>query len=406
MELGAGFRRLWWATATSDAGSAIGYGALPLVAVLTLHASTPEVSLLAAVSASAGALIAVPSGAAVEFRRKRPVMVAADIVRFAALTSVAVATALHVVTMAQLYAVSVIQTAALVTFQAASGAHLRSLVPKEKRAEALSRLDTSSWTANALGPPIGGTLVSAVGPALTLAIDAVSYLASVLGVSRIRQPEPPPPARKANNGKEIVAGWRYLLGDRALRLLFANALLFGSSMLMVVPLETVLMLNVLHVTPWQYGLVVGLPCLGGVLGARLSPRLVRRFGLRRVLLGAGIARTPWLLAIPLAAPGLGGLILLMATSFGLLLCAGVFNPAFTAHRMAITREDMMSRVLAGWSVGGRLTQPLFIAAGGALATVTSLRTAIAVAGILCVTSIPFLLRSGGRSRVSVRTRTR
>jgi len=342
----------------------------------------------------------------VEFRRKRPVMVAADIVRFAALTSVAVATALHVVTMAQLYAVSVIQTAALVTFQAASGAHLRSLVPKEKRAEALSRLDTSSWTANALGPPIGGTLVSAVGPALTLAIDAVSYLASVLGVSRIRQPEPPPPARKANNGKEIVAGWRYLLGDRALRLLFANALLFGSSMLMVVPLETVLMLNVLHVTPWQYGLVVGLPCLGGVLGARLSPRLVRRFGVRRVLLGAGIARTPWLLAIPLAAPGLGGLILLMATSFGLLLCAGVFNPVFTAHRMAITREDMMSRVLAGWSVGGRLTQPLFIAAGGALATVTSLRTAIAVAGILCVTSIPFLLRSGGRSRVSVRTRTR
>ncbi|MFC0540350.1 MFS transporter [Kutzneria chonburiensis] len=134
MDLGAGFRRLWWASATSDAGSAIGYGALPLVAVLILHASPAEVSLLAAVSALAGALIAVPSGAAVEFRRKRPVMVAADIVRFAALTSVAVTTALHVVTMAQLYAVSVIQTAALVTFQAASGAHLRSLVPTENRA--------------------------------------------------------------------------------------------------------------------------------------------------------------------------------------------------------------------------------------------------------------------------------
>nr|WP_273944733.1 MFS transporter [Kutzneria chonburiensis] len=182
-----------------------------------------------------------------------------------------------------------------------------------------------------------------------------------------------------------------MLGDRALRLLFANALLFGSAILMVVPLETVLMLNVLHFTPWQYGLVVGLPCLGGVLGARLSPRLVRRFGIRRVLIGAGIARTPWLLTIPLAGQGFGGLVLLSTVSFGLLLCAGVFNPAFAAHRMAITREDMMSRVLAGWSVGGRLTQPFFIAAGGALATVTSLRTAIVVAGILCVTSIPFLI---------------
>jgi len=230
-----------------------------------------------------------------------------------------------------------------------------------------------------------------VGPALTLAIDAVSYLASVLGVSRIRQPEPPPPAREAKNGKEIVAGWRYLLGDRTLRLLFANALLFGSAILMVVPLETVLMLDVLHFTPWQYGLVVGLPCLGGVLGARLSPRLVRRFGVRRILLGAGIARTPWLLGIPLIGPGPGGLLLFILLSFGLLLSAGIFNPAFAAHRMAVTREDMMSRVLAGWSVGGRLTQPLFIAAGGALATVTSLRTAIAVAGVLCVTSIPFLV---------------
>jgi MFS family permease len=204
VDLGAGFRRLWWATATSDAGSAIGYGALSIVAVLTLHASAAEVSLLAAVSALAGALIAVPSGALVEFRRKRPVMVAADIVRFAALASVAVATALHVVTMAQLYAVSVIQTAALVTFQSATGAHLRSLVPKENRAEAISRLDMSSWTANSLGPPIGGVLVTAVGPALTLAIDAVSYLASVLGVSRIRhpnrrrRPERPSAARRSS----------------------------------------------------------------------------------------------------------------------------------------------------------------------------------------------------------------
>ena len=311
------------------------------MAVLTLHASVTEVSLLAAISALTGALIAVPSGALVEFRRKRPVMITADVVRFAALASVAATAALNIVTMTQIYIVSVVQTAALVTFTAASGAHLRSLVPKESRAEATSRLDTSSWTANTVGPPIGGTLVSAVGPALTLLIDAVSYLASALGVSRIKQPEPTPPAKKTSSRKEILAGWRYLLGDRRLRLLFLNALLFGSAILMVVPLETVLMLDVLHFTPWQYGLAVGLPCLGGVLGARLSPKLVTRFGPTKVLITAGIARTPWLLGIPLVGPGPAGLIAMTLVSFGLLLCAGVFNPAFAAHRMAITREDMI-----------------------------------------------------------------
>lgn len=49
--LGQDFRRLWGAYAVSAAGSAVGMGALPLIALLVLDSSAFQVSLLAALSA-------------------------------------------------------------------------------------------------------------------------------------------------------------------------------------------------------------------------------------------------------------------------------------------------------------------------------------------------------------------
>ncbi|MGW4486581.1 hypothetical protein ACWEOE_22375 [Amycolatopsis sp. NPDC004368] len=151
--LGADFRRLWWASTASEAGSALGYGAMPLVAVLILRTPAAQVSLLAAVPSLAGALLALPLGGYVEFRRKRPVMITADVVRFAVLATVPLTIALGVVSLAQLYVVGIAQTTALVAFTAASGAHLRALVPGRHRADAAGRFEAASWTVNSAGPP-------------------------------------------------------------------------------------------------------------------------------------------------------------------------------------------------------------------------------------------------------------
>lgn len=62
-------------------GSAVGAGALPLVAVLVLNATTLQVTLLAALSGIASAAIALPLGSLVEFLAKRPTMIAADLLR-------------------------------------------------------------------------------------------------------------------------------------------------------------------------------------------------------------------------------------------------------------------------------------------------------------------------------------
>ncbi|MGI8335147.1 hypothetical protein ACRYCC_34785 [Actinomadura scrupuli] len=67
-------RRFWTAYAVSALGSGIGAGALPLVAIVVLHASDWQVSLLAVLGGLAGVAVAVPLGPFIEFHHKRPVM--------------------------------------------------------------------------------------------------------------------------------------------------------------------------------------------------------------------------------------------------------------------------------------------------------------------------------------------
>ncbi|MGW5284361.1 MFS transporter [Streptomyces collinus] len=398
--LGRDFRQLWGAYTVSAAGSAVGMGALPLVALLVLDSSAFQVSLLAALSAVASAVIALPLGVAIEHQYKRPAMVTADLARCVLLASVPVALAFGVLTYAQLCVVGVLQTAASVAFDAASGAHLKTLVRPEHRLRANSLFETTNWISVSAGPPVGGLLIGAWGTAATMVVDALSFLGSALGIRRIRQPEPEPLAHAAicHLGRDIAAGWQYLLRHPGLRPLFFNALLFGGSIMMTSPLMAVLMLNDLGLAPWQYGLALGLPCLGGVLGSRLAPLLTQRVGQRRILLLSGVARTLWTILLPLTPSGALGVCVIVAADFGLLFSAGVFNPSFTTYRMAATPDAFMSRVGTSWSVGSKTCQAAFMIAGGLIAALVGVRGALLIAGLLCMASA--LLLPWRRERTS------
>ncbi|WSZ88782.1 MFS transporter [Micromonospora sp. NBC_00858] len=101
----------------------------------------------------------------------------------------------------------------------ASGSHR----PHHIRApEANSRFETTFWTTTSIGPPAGGLLISWLGPTITVAIDAVSFLASALGIRNLRTPEASPPVRTSNRrwSADLTGGWRYIFGHRGLNLEF------------------------------------------------------------------------------------------------------------------------------------------------------------------------------------------
>ena len=396
MALGSDFRRLWSAYAISEFGTGIGFGALPLVAVLVLRVPEFQVSLLAALAGLAAAALALPAGPFIEFRRKRPVLVAADLARFAALVSVPLAMTAGVLTYAQLCVVAVVQSAGAVAFASASGAHLKALAGPADLDTANGRFEATLWTAYSAGPAIGGVLTSWLGVAWTITADAASFLLSAAGVRSLRSSEPEPPARRPPAAgrrarvREITDGWRYIGAHPGLRALFVNAQVFGGAMMAASPLLAVLMLGRLGFSPWQYGLAWGVPCLGGVLGALAMRPLTGRFGRRRVLLAAGVFRALWFTALAVTPAGTAGLVLVIVVETLALFGSGVFNPAFATYRMTATDDRHLSRVIACWSISSRTVQPVCIALGGALAAVTSVRAALLVCGLVVLSSVALL----------------
>ncbi|NGO06698.1 MFS transporter [Streptomyces sp. HC44] len=390
--LGRQFGWLWAAYATSTFGTRLAFDAFPLIAVLVLHAGPTEVSVLAAAGLAVGAAVAVPLGPWVEFRRKRPVMVAMDLTRFAALMSVPAAFALGRLSFAQLLVVAVVAAAADITFRAASGACLKALVRPEDLLVANGRFESTMWTATALGPPLGGAAIGLFGPVTTLVADAVSYLLSALGIRAIGGKEPRPVRTDAPRlrARDLLEGWRYILTHPVLRPLFFNQILVAGLIMATSPLLVVLMLGPLGFAPWQYGLAFGAPCVGGLIGARLARPLVARFGRHKVLFTAGVLRACWLPGLAFIGPGTGGLVLVIAVELGLITCMGVFNPLYATYRLEHTPTDRVARTLSAWSVTNNATIAAMTALWGLLAGITGPRTAIAIAGLLSLTT-PFLL---------------
>ncbi|WP_449062125.1 MFS transporter [Planomonospora algeriensis] len=396
---GRRFGWLWAAYAVSAFGTWLAFDAFALIAILALDAGPSEVSALAAAGLAVGAVVAVPLGPWVEFRRKRPVMIAMDLVRFTALMSVPAAYLLGRLSLAQLLVVAVAVGAADIAFTAASGACLKALVRSEDLLVANGRLEATTWTATAIGPPLGTAAIGLVGPVAGVAANAVSFLLSAAGIGAIggREPRPPRTAAPARPGPGgLLEGWRHILASPALRPLFFNTVLVNGLIMAASPLLAVLMLGDLGFAPWQYGLAFGVPCIGGLIGSRLARPLLARFGQHRVMLTAGTLRACWPLGLAFVGPGPTGLLLVVAVEFGLITCMGAFNPVFATYRLQQLPPDRIARTLSAWSITSKTTIAALTGAWGLLADLTSPRTAIAIAGLLLLAT-PLLLPRGNRT---------
>ncbi|MGW4379302.1 MFS transporter [Kitasatospora sp. NPDC004531] len=390
--MGPQFGWLWAAYAVSAYGSGVGFGALPLIAVLVLHAGPAEVSALSAVGPAVGALLAVPLAPWVEFRRKRPVMIAADLVRCGAMASVPLAYACGVLGLRQLLVVSAVVSAAKIAFGAASGAYLKALVRPADLLVANSRFESTNWSSIAIGPPLGGAAIGAFGPVVTVLADAGSYLLSALGLAAIRGRPETPPARGVPAGPagSLLDGWRHLFGDPGLRPLYLNNLLVSGLIMATEPVLAVLLLRQLHFPAWQYGLAFAAPCLGGLVGSRLAPRVVARYGRTRVFRTVGTLRAVWLVGLAFVPPGAIGLVTVMAVELAIIVHMSLFTPVLATYRLERIPPHLVARTLTAWSIGQQAAIAALTALGGLLAALTGPRPTLAAAGLLAL-GTPLLL---------------
>ena len=399
--LGRQFGWLWAAYAVSAYGSGLGFGAFPLIAVLVLRASPAQVSALSAMGPAVGALIAVPLAPWAEFRRKRPVMIAMDLSRFAVMMTIPVAYAFGQLSFVQLLAVSAVVAAAKIAFNAASGAYLKSVVQGGDLLVANARFESTNWSSIAVGPPLGGAAIGLFGPVTTVMADALSYLFSALGIAAIRDRESTPQrtGKSPVRAGELLDGWQHILAHPGLRALYLNNTLVAGLIMATEPLLAVLLLRQLRFPPWQYGLAFAAPCLGGFIGSRLARRVVARYGQHRVFRTVGTLRALWLIGLAFVRPGIVGLVIVIAVELAIIISMSLYSPVLATYRLEHTPKHRIARTLSAWSIGQQASIAVFTALGGLLAGITSPRTALTVAGLLILASPLLLPRREGPAPV-------
>ena len=395
------FARLWTAETVSQLGSQVSLLAIPFVAIEILQASTFEVALLGVVDMLPFLLIGLPAGVWVDRLRRRPILVAGDLGRAAALATIPAAYALGALTIVQLYVVGFVVGTLTVFFDVAYQSYLPSLVERDQLVEGNAKLEISRAGAQVVGPGLAGALIGILRAPFAVLLDALSFAASALFIVAIRRHEPARERSVDSTGqrtgmrREMAEGLRYVLGHRYLRaiaLCTATSNLFGT---VATAILLVYAVRELGMTAATVGLAFSIGSTGALLGAFGASRVARFLGVGPTIVVFSLVVGPaWLplALVPASAPTVVLVGLLAFAGFFAGLSAVVYNVNQVSLRQAITPERMQGRMNATmrWVVWG--TIPIGGILGGALGTAIGLRQTILLGALgMSFAFVPVLL---------------
>jgi MFS family permease len=391
------FRSLWAAQAVSQFGDRITELALPLIAVVVLHASPNEVALVTA-AVWLPNLLSLLLGAWVDHRRhKRRLLVSADILRAVVLLSLPAAYLLDGVSLGQLYAVALLIGAGEVLFNMANAPFFVSLVPRASYIEANSKLSATRSISFIAGPAVGGVLIQVLTAPVAVLVDAVSFLASAVFLGRIRVKEQSPD----HDGLDTMSvlqrardGLRFVLHHPVLRASLGCATTVNFFTFMSGALIVLFASRSLELDSGLIGLAFGIGAVGGLLGALLAPAVSRRIGVgHTIVVGAILFPAPIALAALAGGPvwtRLGALAVAeLLSSIGVMF----FDVPLNSLQTSVIPDGMRSRVAGAFTAVNYGIRPLGAVVGGALGTSIGLRPTLLLAAAGGTLSFLWLLPS-------------
>src|SRR5215472_13759435 len=356
------FRRYWSGQTVSMFGDQISSIALPLVAVLALHAGPADMGFLTGLVWLPSLLFGMHAGAWVDRRgRRRATMITADLGRAALLASIPVSYAFDVLTIGQLYGVAFGVGVLSVLFTVSDPTLFVSLVPEDKYVEGNSLIYGSRALSFVGGPSVGGALVQFLTAPLAVLADAVSFLGSAFFLARIRPKEPP----TAEPGKgTLTAGVRYIGRSKIVRASLVAVSMINFFNFVFFALFVLYATRYLLVAPGLLGTVLGIGAVGGVYTVSC---LVFTAPLILVPLAAG--PRPVILAMLMVAEFISG--------FGVMVLDISVGSIFSA----VIPDDLRSRVSGAFQAVNYGTRPLGALAGGFLGSMIGPRATLWVGAI-------------------------
>jgi predicted MFS family arabinose efflux permease len=341
----ADYMLLWSGQVVSTLGSTASTIIYPLL-ILALTGSPRDAGVAGALRALPYLVLSLPVGALVDRWDRKRVMILCDVGRAIAVASIPAAMAFDALTLAQVYAVSLLEGSLYVFFNIAEVAALPRVVPAAQLPEAAAQNEAGFGAANIVGPSFGAFLYQAFGRGVPFLVDAITYAVSVLSLLRIRTSFASAATRRGERASahrdlraEVAEGLAWLWGNPLIRFM---ALITGGINLVAAasPLVLIVLAKELGAHDAEIGVIFSVAGVGGILGSLVGGQVQRRFAF-----GTVIVALMWgeALLFPLyaAAPSWPLLGAIGALTFFL---SPIYNVVQFSYRLALIPDRLQGRV--------------------------------------------------------------
>jgi MFS family permease len=388
----ANFRRYYIGQSISLLGDQISLIALPLTAVLALHATPGQMGALATVALVPNLLFSLHAGVWLDRSgRRRQAMLAADFARGILTLAIPIAYALHDLTWVELYVVAGLLGSLSVVFNVAYGGFFQAVVPRERYVEANSLLHGTRGASFLFGTSLGGALVQLLRGPYALLVDAGSFLWSALFLRRIDAQEPPGAPSESGG---VTAGLRWIRGNAVMRAELLGVATINLFNFMYFALFLLYATRALGMRPATIGLVLGAAAVSTLGTSYVTGRISRRLGVGPTfLIGCFLFPAP-LVLVPAAAgphPLVVGLVFTAEFLSGIgLMLLDILAGTISA---GIVPPTMRSRVSGAFMVVNYGVRPLGTTLAGALGATIGVRPTLWIATVGALAGMLFLLPS-------------
>jgi len=275
---------LWSGQVISTLGSTASTIIYPLL-ILELTGSPEAAGVAGALRALPYLVLSLPVGALIDRWDRKAVMIRCDIGRALAVASIPVAIALDMLTVAQIYAVTLVEGSLFVFFNIAEVAALPRVVPAAQLPEATAQNEAGFGVANILGPPMGTALYQAFGRAIPFIADALTYCVSIASLLRVKASfQVAPATEKRDLRREVAEGLRWMWANPLIRYM---AFLTGGLNVInaAMPLLMIVLAKAVGASDAQIGLIFSFAGAGAIVGSLVGGQVQRRFSFGQVIIG-------------------------------------------------------------------------------------------------------------------------
>ena len=390
------FRKLWVGNLVSVCGSGVTRLALPLTAIVVLHAGPVQMGLLVAVAASANLIVGLPAGVIIDRFPRRLIMIGADVGRGLLLATIPLAALLGALTMAQLYVVAFLAAALDFFFDVAATSVLPMVLGRERLIDGNVSLTVNNQAAKIAGPSVAGVLIQVVTAPVALVLDALSFLVSAACVAAVRLSEAPLTRRAVRGGwwSEMLDGIKLVIRDDMLRSILGASVLGALAGAMLQPLELLFFTRELELSPATAGVILATGGITAIPGSLLARAAADRLGQGRAMAAGTFLSSLGVLLIPLAGGPVAAIVALLVVSQ---LLVGIGIPIWGINQLTV-RQSVVPNELQGRANAARrlLTfgaAPLGAIVSGYLAQGIGYRPTMFVGALLLWSALLWTVRS-------------